>query len=171
MGKPDPKRVREIHLVDPMFRVVIRQAMVGRKPWPLFVYGPAGGGKTCAALCIADAYHATYWTAKAFVDRYRQCVLGEAVTPGGYAYTEFEFWTHYVREPMVIIDDIGRGRMTDFIRETINIALDKRHNMPLMLITNKTPAEIATMFDDPIASRMSEGTRYEHKSRDRRLEP
>lgn len=48
-GKP-----RELAEVPPLLRQYVDELRAGRRKWPLFLHGPVGSGKSCAALCLVD---------------------------------------------------------------------------------------------------------------------
>ena len=49
-----PNTHRSIDRIDAGLRSTLRDLASGAKPWPLFLWGTAGGGKTLASLCLAD---------------------------------------------------------------------------------------------------------------------
>ena len=49
-----PNRLREIDRVDAKLAHLFRKLCHGAAPWPLYIYGPVGTGKTCAALALTD---------------------------------------------------------------------------------------------------------------------
>ena len=59
--RPDVER--SLDGVDGGLRALLRLLTAGKKPWPLFLSGPVGVGKTRAAFVVCDlAEFARYWT-------------------------------------------------------------------------------------------------------------
>ncbi len=44
-------------MVDPVLRTAMGGCARGQRPWPLFIYGDVGTGKTCGALTFTDYVH------------------------------------------------------------------------------------------------------------------
>ncbi len=54
---------RSLDQIDERLLDVFRQLIAGRAPWPLFLHGAPGRGKTSAALALCDiAQTAGFWT-------------------------------------------------------------------------------------------------------------
>jgi hypothetical protein len=55
---------RSIASIDPALRQSLRRLALGELPWPCFLHGPVGTGKTLAALCLLDhlVEDGLYWT-------------------------------------------------------------------------------------------------------------
>src|SRR3990167_4114582 len=72
---------RRISGIRPALRAIIRSLLAGEKPWPLVLLGPAGTGKTCAALCLLDHAGGSYWTVGMLCDRLIQAQQGRLAWP------------------------------------------------------------------------------------------
>src|SRR5437868_6300640 len=57
-----PSVQRSADLIDKDLRATINRLINGNEPWPLFLHGPAGTGKTAAALCLMDFAGGRYFT-------------------------------------------------------------------------------------------------------------
>src|SRR5436309_2297801 len=53
---------REMSAIAPGLRDAIRELVSGEAPWPLFLHGDVGAGKSCAALCVLDHAGGDYLT-------------------------------------------------------------------------------------------------------------
>ncbi len=153
-------------LVKPDLRDTLRNLATGNLPWPLFLWGPSGGGKTSAALALADfADTACYWTADDLAD---QVMAG---TPGETA----ETWELIAKKDLAILDEIGERRnIGDLAYRVAKKFADLRETQAgrvAIYISNVSPAELQSLFDDRIASRLLCGTVHKLEDRDRRVQP
>jgi hypothetical protein len=155
-------------------------------PWPLFFHGGAGSGKTCAGLCLADwAGDSIYVTlgdlCRAVIDaqhgrnlfvehisripptneqKMRDLCYPEGRMPEYYL-SEGEVWKHWIRANVTVLDEIGcRSKPSDHEYQTLYKAIDLRvgAGLPMVAISNYSLVDIASIYDDRIASRLSAGT-------------
>lgn len=169
-----PEIKRSVAGIDQGLRDVIRKLVTGESPWPLFLHGPAGSGKTCAGLCLLDHSCGLYYTASRLCDDY-------ALSKGGKFYYVREghssavcwpqsFWGMISFAGLVVLDEIGcRDRVTDHHYEAIQGVLDNRAFKPLVCISNHDLDALGRIYDDRITSRIARGTVIELQGRDRRL--
>ena len=69
-----------------------------------------------------------------------------------------------------VLDDVGqRTKVSDCQYDAIKIALDRREGRPLLITTNLSLFDLATVYDERISSRLMGGTVIE-TSGDRRIE-
>ena len=135
--------------------------------WPIFITGPVGVGKTCAALCladswslppvfystVADAQRAVFENPKAFWDRWVG-LASRGLQGAGLA----------------ILDELGmRGKVSDARYDLVHRLIDSRHGMPLVAISNLSLSELAEVYDDRIASRLAAGVVIMMTGQDRRI--
>ncbi len=135
----------------------------GHAPWPLVFLGEPGAGKTCAALCMLDFFGRWYWIIDEWFRDVTDARLGKLQWSSGARKTEKDVWGgieyHQHREPkLVVFDELGARRATDVQRGILSLAVDKRYGMPTIYITNLGLEELAKVYDDRIASRLSVGT-------------
>lgn len=131
----------------------------GHKPWPLVMVGCAGGGKTCAALCVVDKYGGLYYPVVDWCERLRDAEFGDLRTSSGFRITRYEVWQEWSNANIVVLDEIGaRMNVTDTHYEYVKRAIDKREGRPAIFISNLSLADLSTTYDDRIASRLSGGT-------------
>jgi DNA replication protein DnaC len=162
---------RDIEKIPGDLRRAIRECTTGAASWPLFVYGPAGTGKTCAALCLVDRVaRSRYWTEESLCQDYTDAMMGDLFTRTGYEISTREFWERERSAALVVVDELAaRYAVSEHRRTVVKTILDIRDGRPLILISNTAPEDIANIFDDRVASRALCGTVVELNGADRRI--
>lgn len=160
--------------IDQNLRVAIRQIVDGKTPWPLFVYGPAGTGKTCAGLCLLDHAGGEYWGTADLCQSVIQAQQGTLYSTGSnggeYLVHEQSLWERIGSARLIVLDEIGsRNVVSDHHYACVKRVIDLRSGRPLVCISNLIPQEIAKLYDDRIASRLCGGTVVNLSGVDRRL--
>ena len=155
---------RDMAMVNSALVDTFRRLAEGRAPWPLFLYGPAGGGKTSACLAMCDIVRtACYWT----IDG-----LCEAVLKSSPAETNC-VWEAIEAKDLAVLDELGaRERIGDLHYSAVKRFADAREvhgSRRAIYISNARPQELAALYDDRIISRLLCGTKFELGGRDRRL--
>ena len=70
-------KVRDVTGVPPGLWPCIQGLCEGKAHWPLFLYGPVGTGKSCAAMCLSDRVAgAEFWTMPDFVTAFQEVKAG-----------------------------------------------------------------------------------------------
>ncbi len=166
---------RDIDLIDPALRSKIREVCLGRSGWPITIIGPAGTGKTCAALCMLDRIARVMNGGPEGGRRYittADLILAINVhrrsdTPA----KERTFWKEWKRCKLVVLDEIGaREKVTDAHYEILKMAIDYRQDQPAVYLSNLPISTLAEIYDDRIASRLQSGTVIDLTNwRDRRV--
>lgn len=127
-------------------------------PRTLVVAGPTRTGKTTAAYAIANDAHAQeqwvmVWTA---------ADLSAALKPDSAEPLAYDYATSC---PLLVIDDLGRERVTDWWLEQLQRIVDHRcaHERRLIVTTN-TAAEAGAVYDElsaryghPVVERLLDG--------------
>jgi hypothetical protein len=160
--------------IPPPLRAAIRALVGGKSPWPLLLHGPAGTGKTCAALALLDHGGGEYFTAWGLAEAAIQSQQGRMrrCDGAGDGYTVYpdEFWRQVGEEPLVVLDELGcRERVSDHHYECVRRLLDERIGLPLVAISNLPLSRLAQVYDDRVASRLGAGTVVGLGGEDRRL--
>ena len=169
-----PLPARTIELIDPSLRTIIRSLVSGVLPWPLFLHGPVGTGKTCAALCLLDRAKGIYQTVGQLCDQVNLARSGRLESPtiegrGGLVFPE-RLWVIVSRAPLMVLDELGlRSSVSDAHYEAVKECVDHRLGKPFVVISNLPLAEITRIYDDRIFSRLASGTVFELGGPDRRL--
>lgn len=173
--------VRSIAQIDESLRAKLRSLIGGHLPWPLYMWGESGLGKTSAALCILDhcgkdsnrgtcSPEIVEWMA-GFIDIRTiagvriNCDKGK-IWWASDERTETTSWSTLMkvieRQPVTVLDEIGVGReAADFKLDTLIEVLDRRANRPVkpFIVTgNVPPSQIAEIYDDRVADRILCGT-------------
>lgn len=158
-GPPDqPERTRD--RITSRLRDAIQDVVNARCPWPLVLLGEAGSGKTCAALCMIDAFGGWYTTLPELCDLLARAQQGELTYSSGYRRFVADVWDDWRNAHLVVLDEIGaRDRVTDHHYETLKFAIDRREGRPAVFASNhQTFKALGLLYDDRIASRLSSGT-------------
>ncbi len=163
--------------VDPDVRTGLRECSMGRLPWPIFLLGAVGSGKTCAALALCDYTESPvmFLSGPELVNRLVDAKCGRLIE-WTFAYGEDTkvsprmLWLDWQQYNLCVIDDNSqRGTISDTAYEAIKEALDARVGKPLIVTSNVDLDVIEAVYDDRIASRLAAGTVLRIESDDRRL--
>lgn len=179
---------REIGQIDNGLRDVIRGLVKGEQPWPFFLTGKPGRGKSAAALCLADhVADAVYFRFTMFL---RACEAARRDGSGAITVwrptstasdeknwrqqtlmlNEREYWLHLKNAPLVIIDDLAtRGGYTEPQYDHLYDLVEERKFKPLMIVSNLPLPQLSDVFDDRIVSRLGRGTIFTLGGPDRRI--
>jgi DNA replication protein DnaC len=142
--------------------------------WPLFLFGPVGTGKSCAALWLLDHAGGVYFTVPDLTEKLIESMAGRLVWQGepGHSGTLWPdgFWRRVSNASLVVLDEIGcRNAVSDHHYEAVKKMIDIRHGRPLICISNLNLEAIEKVYDDRVASRLASGTVFELDGNDRRL--
>lgn len=171
-----PSVRRDIAKIAAPLRADLRRLITGQAPWPLFIAGPAGTGKTCAALCLLDCAGGWYRELPELCEELidigfgRKTTSGPENSGGGRRVWPDDFWRGYARQPLVVLDEIGcRDRVSDQHYQSLKYAIDRRQGRPLVVLSNHGLDRIEELYDDRIASRLGSGTVLQLAGADRRI--
>ncbi len=168
-----PSVERVVSEIPPSLLGTLKELVSGNSPWPLFLSGPAGVGKTCAALCLLDLAGGEYHTVSGLCDLLIRAQQGRLEWHyqgrGGIVWPE-RLWAAIAAAPLVVLDEIGtREKVSDAHYEAVRTAIDKRHGRPFVAISNFDLSHLARLYDDRVFSRLAAGTVVELDGADRRL--
>ena len=195
---------REREGIQKKLQSLMGNLIAGSKPWPLYVWSKSPGtGKTSAGLVLLDhcgpvvdpmfnsdeardvfGGFIDLASFPAFIRRLGQGQVrrtdGES---SGRAVTETDFWRHYRRARVYVLDDLRKlsdaeTRLGDDHYGLLKRLLDERSGLPLMVTSNLEPAtanaggqpELVKMYDDRIADRLLCGTVFHLPGQSRRGE-
>lgn len=162
---PDIPRIRD-RIPAPLFDA-ISSCCAAKSPWPLFIHGNPGCGKTCAVLYLRDRHAGCdsrphFAQAVRFVGDCRDVKLGRfqfVGTHGEYTPSESDWWDYVSRFTLFVLDDLGAlSKATEHAAESILRLLDVRYAKPTAITSNLALSEIARVYDPRIASRLADGT-------------
>lgn len=190
--KARPDIERSIAMVPDDLRKKLRGLILGELPWPLYIHGPSGTGKTCASLVALDylgrdAYAGSCsdtirpWLA-GFVDVRTIAGVKIGCDKGKVRWSDGEReeaakWETVLkvigRRPLVVFEEIGVGKeAADFRLDTMLEMLDRRANQPVkpfIVTSNLKPSEVEQVYDDRVADRILCGTIHKMEGASRRM--
>lgn len=155
-----PQIPRCMDLVEKELVEIFFDLVSGKRPWPLFLHGPVGAGKSRAVLCLCDyVARARYVTLRELCDR--------KMRP-----EDFQAWD-WQAPALLVVDEIGtRLKPGDLDYTCLVEAWEEREEKSLgvaVYVSNLAPAELNAYFDNRIASRLLCGTVFKLDGDDRRM--
>lgn len=170
LPRPEAKRAlphlpRERRLQAPALVRVFRELAERRSPWPLYLWGGVGTGKTRGVLAESDwidwRYGIWYGSVSSLARAYGEVQLSEA----GLERLNGELW----RCDLVAVDELGIKAPTDHVFESLAMLADLRDRRPTIWISNLSPERLIDTYDERICSRLLCGTVLELRGKDRRI--
>lgn len=162
---PMPIKAREWSRIDQRLHATMTSIFEGNLPWPLFLHGEPGAGKSCAGLVAVDwCGEGVYITMSDFCQALIDAQQGRipfCLWDGAHPRTESTLWYEWSDANLCVLDEVGlRDNVSDHHYDTLTKALDLRNDAgkPLIVISNIDAKEIAGVYDDRIGSRVSSGT-------------
>lgn len=142
----------------------IRPVLTGAAPWPLFFFGPAGCGKTCAAVILLDFAGGMFFTVADWIERMTDALCGRlrfhsitmdcAILPS-------EAREEMAKANLIVLDELGFNLKPSEheVREVHRVLL-ARENRPLVVISNYGLKNLGRgdRYGDTVASRLNGGT-------------
>ena len=160
-NEPDPRPNLQRWVTDP------------RRPWALTLIGPTGTGKTHLASAVF-----ALWTAPGS-NRYGWwldatdaiCQLREQADPKRAPERTTLVAAKLADPRLLLLDDLGCTRMTEYVHEQLMFAVSKRYNdfYPTIITTNAESLEALDAIDPRLTSRLHEGLVVTLGGRDRRV--
>lgn len=149
-----PKMPRLAIRVDPVLRAHLKACLDGSEPWPLYLHGPWGVGKTAAALAICDVVRdSLYYDVAGF------CDWLSAKMQDGAAYSVWEK-IHDAR--LTVLDELGtRERPTEARWEAVLRFASLREWQPAIYVSNLQPDEFRVIYGERVFDRIMCGTVFE----------
>lgn len=139
----------------------------------LYLYGPAGVGKTYAVIAllrhdIANNKVATFITISHLLQKIRA-----SFSTNNDGQTEQQLMTYYSTIPNLYLDDLSSERPTDWMVSTLCSIIDARYNNQLrtVITANIDISDLPSIFGDRIVSRIAGlcGQPVKLNGKDRRL--
>lgn len=127
-------------------------------PRSLLIAGPSRTGKTTAAYAIAnDAHQGGMWVMVRTATGLSAALKPDSDEPMAYNYA--------TTCPLLVVDDLGRERVTDWWLEQLHRIVDERCSNELRLIVTANTsaiasdayAELVARYGDPIVERLIDG--------------
>lgn len=170
-----PALQRNLAQIDPNLRQVIRRLILGELPWPLFLHGPTGLGKTRASLCLLDYCpgYTLYTTASKWSNLQGDARFGRAserYSGGSKIVTLTDLQYRMETASCAVLDELeSRCRVSDAHYESVKDFLDVREGKPLVVVSNSDIRTVSSIYDDRIADRLAAGTILGLRGESRRL--
>lgn len=153
----------------------VNAAFCGWSPFPWFIHGKPGTGKTCAALAVADRVVGVclYREFSDLCNEINEAKSGQLMAMGTHdssRVTLAGYWERWQAAKLCILDDVGlRQKSTEPQYEALKTAIDRRHGRALIVVSNHDLDRVSELYDDRIASRLASGTVINADGDDRRL--
>lgn len=167
--------------MSPEVRTIFRDLLTGVAPWPLYLFGPAGTGKTSAAMVLLDHcgpvprddleadtparlrnWLAGYADVRALPGLKLDCDRGRLHWAGGGPASWDKLLAAAGRVPLFVLDEIAvGGEHGDFRLDTLLEVVDVRAGdpvRPFVVTGNARPADLPRLYDDRVADRVLAGT-------------
>ena len=141
------------------------QEFIDKPSKGLFLFGPAGTGKTHLAVKVAQEVDGSKF------QKVPKLLLTLKSNFDGSGYENEIIIEKLAKAPVLVLDDLGAEKASDWVAETVYILIDERYgNMkPTVITSNYSPSELAVRFGDRIVSRIMEMCRViEIKTSDKR---
>jgi hypothetical protein len=149
-----PETPRDKTRIPEPLAAALADCAAGYRPWPLFVTGPAGCGKTCGALYLADRVPGPtiHLDLSDLAEIMRRAMFGSRGTTA-------ELWEEWRTAALGILDELAiRDHVSDYVYGVAKMAVDRRDRRPLIVLSNVGLDRIGELFDDRVASRCAAGT-------------
>ena len=150
----------------------IEEVCAAESPWPLVLLGPAGTGKTCAALALLDRVNAGRWyaTVPQLAADHVTATQDRLFDGLGNMVTTRALTNRWAERRITCLDELGaRDRVSDFQYELVKRCIDDRQGRPSVFISNLSLDDLLRVYDDRICSRLAAGTVVRFACPDRRL--
>jgi chromosomal replication initiation ATPase DnaA len=164
-----PNLPRENGKVKPEMIQAFKRLGAGLLPWPMYLHGGTGTGKTCGALLFADiVYGSRYMTMEEVLDTEMLSDNNE-----DNIIDKRQMWRSIKDCELLILDEIGeRQKIGDLYATVLKRILDIRETEQgnrSIYISNLSPQALSKLLDDRIMSRLMRGTRFHLEGPDRRI--
>ena len=156
LRREKPELLRSWSLVVPNLQRKLCGLAQGENPWPLYLWGPVGSGKTRAALAFCDQIvDSRFWTVSDLLNEIHAGLSPQRFGPVALA----------------VLDELGiprAGKGHDFEYQAVLDFFAWREGKPTIYITNHSPDQILGAYDLRLKSRLLSGTDHALRDRDRR---
>ncbi len=126
----------------------------------LYLTGSAGSGKTCFVCVLAkelikqNKVNEIYFinTTEFFFE------IKSTFDKETKIFNDYDLIKKYAEKEYLILDDVGAEKITEYVRQSFYVLVNKRYlnNLFTIITSNYTIDDLSKVFDDRIASRLSE---------------
>lgn len=128
----------------------------------MFLTGVVESGKTCAALCLLDAFGGSYSTEPTFCEMLILAQNRELELVGQGGATKVlpcDVWRTVRDDNLFVLDELGMRELSPHRYDCVKRALDARHGKPAIFISNLPLKELGKLgYDERIRCRLERGT-------------
>jgi hypothetical protein len=156
--------------MPPQIKAAVRACADGERPWPLFLHGGVGTGKSYAAVMAWKFFGGWIGTLPDWAELSLSAKRETLTWTGGAKVWEPDLWDHWRRLQLVVVDELGTRKPSDAAYETLAQMLNVRANRPAIWISNHDSAGLLDVYDDRIVSRLEAGTVVKLSGPDRRIQ-
>ena len=133
-------------------RKLVERIKIGDCDETFLLYGQFGTGKTHLGCSIIRECGGLYTTSFKLLIEYETCTDFKAKE------TKIQMLEKYSKEPVLVIDEIGRGIKENTEREILSYIINQRYEneLPTVLITNMDKAKLCNFLGKAIFDRFKE---------------
>jgi len=124
----------------------------------LYLTGTAGSGKTCFSAVLGKEL---IRQGKEVWFKNTTDLLFEVkgtFDKDSKIFNDYEMICNWAAKPYLILDDIGSEKVSEYVRQSLYVLINKRYldDLPTIITSNLTMQELSGRLDDRIASRLTE---------------
>ena len=130
----------------------------------LYLTGTAGSGKTCFSAVLGKEL---IRQGKEVWFKNTTDLLFEVkgtFDKDSKIFNDYEMICNWAAKPYLILDDIGSEKVSEYVRQSLYVLINKRYldDLPTIITSNLTMQELSGRLDDRIASRLTEMCKMIH---------
>lgn len=138
------------------------------EPWMLTLVGNTGTGKTHLAVGVLKSAWTLHRQSGVFVEGKRMLDAFRAAAGGEEGPTETWLMRWWAEAPILVIDELGFGRMTEYAHEQVYAIINARWSARRATVTTMNQEGWAAL-DGRVQSRLASGVTVEFRQDDRRV--
>ena len=125
----------------------------------VIICGPVGVGKSHLITAFVVEIMKRYLIHVKFIGSAKLLHEIRATYSAEKEYDAEELMDEYSKAPILVIDDLGVEKPSDWVRETLYLIVDNRYNalLPTYITSNRSPKQLAAKLDDRLVSRLLQG--------------
>jgi len=143
---------------EKMIRPNLQKTLAGLNQKGFYLHGKTGSGKTCMAIVFAK--NITQQGGRIYFANVPELLFEIKGTfdRETKVFNDYGLICRWAEKPMLILDDLGAEKVTEYVRQSLYTLINKRYleNLPTFFTSNLSLDEIAARLDDRISSRIFE---------------